>query len=225
MHLTDAASPRRRKIRHSRVDERDDNDTDLKRKATRGTWEGIHQCIAHHHCDNKRKALVGETTDCSDTEPENDISFSSDDASEDSLLGDVEHVGIYNAIHVRRSNFLKPSSGDVEIIPMPKPDEAMGHVIESEASSTTCSEQLEEERAPPDMDSECEGVSLSSSFTWFRINYVLVMSAIMLADGLQGKVSRNRYSMVSNGIRKIMFVSLILLLLSHFIRDSFICPL
>jgi hypothetical protein len=70
---------------------------------------------------------------------------------------------------------------------MPFSDESVGDVIESEASSTACSEQLEEER---DSSQVCASVS-NSSFMWFRINYVLVMSAIMLADGLQGRCQKS----------------------------------
>jgi hypothetical protein len=59
--------------------------------------------------------------------------------------------------------------------------DSMGDVVEFEASSTACSEMLEDKRVQPENE-----YMMSSSFTWFRINYVLVMSAIMLADGLQG---------------------------------------
>jgi len=168
----------RRKIRRTRSH---DDDNDLKTKC-RGSWRN--PCIVLHQNNDKssRKALLLEQTDCSEseTEPENDVYYSSDDGSDAPFIC-PEHRGIFNAVHVRRSHFLKPSSGDVEIVPMPSA--SMGHGIEFESSSTTCSEQLEEERAPPDID----GCVSSSSFTWFRINYVLVMSAIMLADGLQGR--------------------------------------
>lgn len=182
--MIDATATRRRKIRrsHSHDDERDDISTDLKTK--RGTWERLHPCVVHHNKKTLKESDYSSETE-PETEPENDISFSSDEGSESSILLCREHREVYNAIHVRRSTFLKPSTGDVEIIPMPKPDEHMGDAIESEASSTTS--QLEEERAPPDID-ECVW---SSSFTWFRINYVLVMSAIMLADGLQGRCHKS----------------------------------
>lgn len=108
------------------------------------------------------------------------------------------HLELHNAIHVRRSRFLKPSSGDVEIVPMMLESEASS---EASSTATAASEQLGEERAPPDIDER----ESNSSFMWFRINYVLVMSAIMLADGLQGKVSTTvilRFSL-SKSIRRV----------------------
>lgn len=187
--LLDASSPLRRNASHCNDDERDG--THLKRKTKRGTWEGVHHCVVHHHDDRFPQQEAARASDCSETdvetEPENDVFLSSDEESEDLFLC-REHANVFNAIHVRRSNFLKPSTGDVEIVPMmPSPDHAMGHAIGPETSSTTCSEQLENEKASADVDA-CPS---SSSFTWFRINYVLVMSAIMLADGLQGGCHKN----------------------------------
>jgi hypothetical protein len=70
-------------------------------------------------------------------------------------------------------------------------DESVGDV-ESEAASAACSEQLEQEK---ESSTVCASAS-SSSFTWFRINYVLVVSAIMLADGLQGRCQKSVLSSV-----------------------------
>ena len=171
-------------MRHSQEDEPRINN-DLKHKI-RSSWE-VHPCIVHHDIlvpsrkQSRRGSDFARETE-PETEPENDSS-----ASEHSLVCQ-EHREIYQAIHVRRHHHpLKPSEGNVDILPMPFSDESVGDVVESEASSTACSEQLEEER---DSSDACASES-SSSFTWFRINYVVVMSAIMLADGLQGRCHKS----------------------------------
>jgi hypothetical protein len=168
-------------MRHSQDDESHDIHNELKHKI-RSSWE-MHPCIVHHDIlvPSRKQSRRGSDYTCEtepETEPENDLSD-----SERSLVCQ-EHREIYQSIHVRRHHHhpLKPSEGNVDILPMPFSDESVGDVIESEASSTACSEQLEEER---DSSQVCASVS-NSSFMWFRINYVLVMSAIMLADGLQG---------------------------------------
>lgn len=168
-------------MRHSQEDEHHDVNNDLKRKI-RSSCE-VHPCIVHHDIlVPSRKQSRRESNCTHDTEPETEPENDSLD-SEHSLVCH-EHREIYQAIHVRRLHHpLKPSEGNVDILPMPFSDESVGDVVESEASSTACSEQLEEERYSSHVG---ESVS-SSSFTWFRINYVLVMSAIMLADGLQGR--------------------------------------
>lgn len=154
----------------------------------RGSWEeGLHRpCIVHHNDKTvlSSKPFLEQTPDCS--ESETDISYSSDEGCEDHLIC-REHLGVYSAIHVRRSKFLKPSTGDVEVIPMVPSSDS----IEPKPKSTSCLHPPKDESAPPDIDDK---PVLCSSFTWFRIYYVLVMSAIMLADGLQGKSTQYRFS-------------------------------
>ena len=164
---------------------------ELKHKI-RSSWE-VHPCIVHHDIlvPSRKHSRRGSDCTCEtepETEPENDsCGFGTFTACQ-------EQREIYQSIHVRRHQHhpLKPSEGNVEILPMPFSDESVGDVIESEAASTACSEQLEEEK---DSSNVCASVS-SSSFTWFRINYVLVVSAIMLADGLQGRCQKSVLSRV-----------------------------
>lgn len=179
MPLVNTSSAHRRNVRRSHQSERDDEHSELKHKI-RSAWE-VHPCIVHHDIPARKQSRRG--SDCTyetepETEPENDVSD-----SEYSLVCQ-DHRDLFTAIHARRHHHpLKPSEGNVDILPMPpQSDDSVGDVIESEASSTACSEQLEEERDSVDVHSS----ESNSSFTWFRINYVLVMSAIMLADGLQG---------------------------------------
>ncbi len=194
MALTDATSPHRRNMLHSQEDEPRINN-DLKHKI-RSSWE-VHPCIVHHDIlvPSRKQSRRGSDF-ARETEPETEPEIDSS-PSEHSLVCQ-EHREIYQAIHVRRHHHpLKPSEGNVDILPMPFSDESVGDVVESEASSTACSEQLEEER---DSSDACAGES-SSSFTWFRINYVVVMSAIMLADGLQGRCHKSVLIRVLIGLK------------------------
>ncbi len=182
-------SPRRANTRHSQEDEHQDNKNDFKRKI-RNSWEVEHPCIVHRSILVPPRKHSRRGSDCTcetepETEPEND--------SWDSECAYQEQLEMYQYIHKRRHQHhpLKPSEGNVEIISMSFSDESVGDV-KSEAASAAYSEQLEEEKESSNV---CESAS-SSSFTWFRINYVLVVSAIMLADGLQGRCQKSVLSRV-----------------------------
>jgi hypothetical protein len=223
MPLTNKTSPCRRNMRHSQDDESHDIHNELKHKI-RSSWE-MHPCIVHHDIlvPSRKQSRRGSDYTCEtepETEPENDLSD-----SERSLVCQ-EHREIYQSIHVRRHHHhpLKPSEGNVDILPMPFSDESVGDVIESEASSTACSEQLEEER---DSSQVCASVS-NSSFTWFRINYVLVMSAIMLADGLQGRCQKSvqgGFSLILLKVLRRIFRYLTLCLRLSYHRNTSLCPI
>lgn len=188
--LVDSTAPllRRRSTRLSRKDEPNKCKTEY--LVMPSTWDDKVPCCVVKRCHHdEQKPDLNESRDCNDTEPEteseNDVSSdaSSDAGSEHSLpVCEDHHDQVFHPLHKRRYPFLKPSSGDVDILPMRQHkccenDDSVAGVIESEVSSEGCLEMMDA--------IECT-VPSSSSFTWFRINYVLVMSAIMLADGLQG---------------------------------------
>jgi hypothetical protein len=151
-----------------------------------GTWKHVSAC----NCAHENKDCPERATD-SETETETDVSIISDDGEDPGPIPacQQQEASFYNALppqeqhdeglhaifpFTERKLFQSIRRKSVQFIT----DQT--EVTESETSFTMPYIVYDEDPAPPTRPP-------ASSFLLFRINYIIVMVAIMLADGLQGK--------------------------------------
>jgi hypothetical protein len=151
-----------------------------------GVWKHIYECSCVH--DDKNSSEKGHPTHSG---TETDVSIKSDDTedAEPSPTCQQQERLFHDALPKQEQQ----DEGNHDVFPFadrklsPYIRQKSVQLIEdeidvtaSETSSTTSSIVCDEDPVPLDEPP-------ASSFLLFRINYIIVMVAIMLADGLQGK--------------------------------------